>query len=98
MFLLLVKFMFITPDLLFVFVFFYCNIFSLFSAQICRPLQVVNGKVLGFGTLVGSVVRIECKKGYKLHHKEKSLFRTCQKNGRWSGDSQTVRCESKLWC
>ena len=65
--------------------------------RVCRPLNVINGEVLGFGTLAGSAVRIQCKKGYQLRSTD-ALFRTCQRNGQWTGGSQTIQCQSKNIC
>ena len=65
--------------------------------QACSPLTVINGKVLGIGTLIGSVIRIQCKDGYHLRSTD-PVYRTCQRGGHWTGGAKIVTCHCKyVW-
>ena len=64
--------------------------------EVCPPFTVINGKVLGFGTRVDSVVRVECKKGYRLVQAALK-FRKCHANGQWTGgNSVTPECKGNI--
>lgn len=67
----------------------------LFLVQVCPRFTVVNGNLLGFGTQTGSVVRVECNRGYNLLRSDLQ-FRKCGSNGQWTGgNSVQMQCKSE---
>ena len=66
---------------------YYCYILD-----ICPPLKTVNeGSVVQVGTESGAVGTYKCNVGFELI---RSTKRTCQTDGKWSG--QEPECRSKL--
>ena len=73
----------------------YDNISFFVIVQACPEFPVTNGRISGLGRVKGSIVRIICKKGYKLVQSILE-FRACGDQGQWTGGNHVkLLCKGK---